>query len=63
VGLEEVVVGVGGEDQSGSSKSVEAEVGEIANLGIVEDQDGFGENFRLGSKLVGIEEGDFRTEE
>ncbi len=34
VGLEEVGVGVGGEDQGCSSESVEAEVGEMGNLGI-----------------------------
>jgi hypothetical protein len=63
VGLEEVVVGVGGEDEGGSSESVEAEVGEVGDLGVVEDQDGFGGDFRLGSDLVGFEEGDLRIEE
>jgi hypothetical protein len=63
VGLEEVVVGVSGEDEGGSSESVEAEVGEVGDLGIVEDQDGFGGDFGLGSELVRFEEGDFRVEE
>jgi hypothetical protein len=63
VGLEEVIVGVGGEDQGGSGESVEAEVGEMGDLGVVEDQDGFGGDFRLGSELVWFEEGDFRIEE
>jgi hypothetical protein len=63
VGLEEVVVGVGGEDEGGSGESVEAEVEEMGNLGVVEDQDGFGGDFGLGSELVGIEEDDFGIEE
>lgn len=63
VGLEEVVVGVGREDEGGSGESVEAEVGEVGNLGIVEDQDGFGGDFGLGSELVRFEKGDFGIEE
>ena len=60
--LGEVAVGVAGEDQDGSSESLEAEGGEVVDLGFVENQDRSSGNFWLGSELGWFEEDDFRIE-